>query len=146
MPQLLAPANNTWQPTAGPLFEWSEVPGAATYFLEVRVLGSTANYTTATTAATAYAPIKAIATGDYTWRVTARDAAGNSLGTSATRSFRVDATPPTIKKIKPTSKKLKAAVAGDGGLQREGQGRYQEVALHHARGQEEAYEGQGQAQ
>ena len=107
VPTLLTPGNNLWQPTAGPLFEWSEVPGAASYFLEIRVLGSTANYLTATTTATAYAPVKAIATGSYTWRVTARDSNGAVLGTSAARAFRVDATPPTIKKITPPSKKLK---------------------------------------
>ena len=59
------------------------------------------------TAATAHAPVQAIATGYYTWRVSALDATGTSLGTSATRGFRVDATPPTIKKIKPESRKLK---------------------------------------
>ena len=96
-----------WQPTAGPLFEWTEVTGAATYALEVRVLGATSNYLRVATAATAHAPVQAIATGSYTWRVTALDANGTSLGTSATRGFRVDATPPTIKKIKPESRKLK---------------------------------------
>ena len=34
IPTLVAPANNVWQPTAGPLFEWTEVAGAATYALE----------------------------------------------------------------------------------------------------------------
>ena len=107
MPQLLTPGNSTWQPTAGPLFEWTEVAGAASYQLDVRVAGATSNYIGGPTVATAHAPIKAIATNDYTWRVTALDAAGKSLGTSATRTFSVDATPPTIKKVKPASRKLK---------------------------------------
>ena len=104
-PQLLGPGNGTWQRSAGPLFEWSEVAGAASYVLEVRN-GAAASVLSVLTTATAYAPVDALATAGYTWRVIARDAAGQVLGTSPNRGFRVDATPPTVRKITPLDRIL----------------------------------------
>ncbi|GAA2116861.1 hypothetical protein GCM10009843_07420 [Nocardioides bigeumensis] len=105
VPQLLAPGNS-WQPSAGPLFEWTEVAGAASYVLEVRSNTSTSVLSVATTA-TAHAPVKALGTADYMWRVIAKDTAGQVLGTSANGVFKVDATAPTIVKVKPPRDKLK---------------------------------------
>lgn len=99
-PVLTAPANGSWQPSGGTLFTWTDVPGAASYSL-VATSGSGSRLASATTPGNAYATTKSIATGNYTWSVTALDAGGKPLGTSLTGSFRVDATAPTIKKVKP---------------------------------------------
>jgi hypothetical protein len=104
-PQLLGPGNGSWQQSAGPLFEWTEVAGAASYVLDLRSSASTKSLIVATTA-TAHAPVAALGTAKYTWRVVAKDAAGQVLGTSADRTFRVDATPPVIVKIKPEDRIL----------------------------------------
>ena len=91
-PQLLGPSNGSWQKAAGPLFEWSEVPGAASYALEIR--DNISGLISVPTTATAYALTTAFGTAKYTWRVIAQDAAGQVLGTSADRAFQVDATAP----------------------------------------------------
>jgi hypothetical protein len=99
-PQLLGPGNGSWQKSAGPLFEWSEVPGAASYVMELRSSASSTVASSPTTA-TAYAPVAALPSARYTWRVVAKDAAGQLLGTSADRTFNVDATAPFVKKLVP---------------------------------------------
>ncbi|GAA5137237.1 hypothetical protein GCM10023339_77280 [Alloalcanivorax gelatiniphagus] len=100
-PVLTSPANGSWQPGAGALFTWTDVPGAATYSL-VATNGSGSRLANATTPGNAYATTKAIPSGSYTWSVTALDAAGKALGTSSTGSFRVDGTSPTVKAMKPS--------------------------------------------
>lgn len=100
-PTLTSPANGSWQPAAGTLFTWTDVPGAATYSLTA-TSGSGSRLASVTTPGNAYATTKAVATGSYTWTVTALDAAGRSLGTSLTGSFRVDGTAPTVKTMKPS--------------------------------------------
>ena len=99
-PNLLSPKAGIWLRNAGALFEWTEVPGAASYALNV---GGTKPFKV-TTVATAYAP-GAQVTGKYTWNVTAYDGAGNPLATSATRQYNVDATPPQVKRLKPAALK-----------------------------------------
>jgi hypothetical protein len=96
-PNLLAPKAGIWLKNAGALFEWTEVPGAATYALNINA-GS--KITKISTVATAYAPT-AQASGKYSWTVTAYDGAGNPLATSATRQYKVDATPPKVVKVTP---------------------------------------------
>lgn len=100
-PVLTSPGNGSWQPGAGTLFTWTDVPGAATYSLTA-TSGSGSRLAGVTTPGNAYATTKAVATGSYTWTVTALDAAGKTLGTSLTGSFRVDATAPSLKSMKPT--------------------------------------------
>ena len=101
-PSLIAPKAGIWVKTAKGYFEWTEVPGAASY--AVTITGST-SASKFTTVATAYAPLTALATGKYTWNVTAYDGAGQPLATSATRAFKVDATPPTVIKVSPATLK-----------------------------------------
>lgn len=96
-PELLAPASSVWQRFNGAYFEWSDVAGATTYQLSLR---NGTNNATTTTVATAYAPSE-LTSGDYTWTVTAFDAAGKALGTSASRTFRVDSVAPTLSTMKP---------------------------------------------
>ncbi len=90
-PNLLAPKAGVWVKFTAGLFEWTEVPGAATY--QVNLYGD--HPTKASTVATAWAPTS-LASGKYTWNVTALDAAGNALATSATRAFKVDASLPEL--------------------------------------------------
>lgn len=107
VPELLAPANGSLLGTFSGYFEWSDVPGAARYDLTMRseeggnqVIG---------TVATAATPSE-LKTGTYTWTVTAYDAAGKALGTSPSRSFRVDATAPKVLKVKPKKVKAKSDI------------------------------------
>lgn len=105
VPELLAPGNGSLVGTTSAYFEWSDVPGAARYDVSVRPDGG-GNQTTSTVA-TALAPSE-LATGLYTWSVTAFDASNKKLGTSVNRSFRVDATPPKVLKVKPRKPKAKS--------------------------------------
>jgi len=97
-PILTGPANGAWQPVDGAVFTWTDVPGAASYSLHASGGGTTL---AVSTPGNAYATTKALNSGTYTWNVTAIDAAGKPLGISGTSGFRVDATAPTVKKIKP---------------------------------------------
>jgi hypothetical protein len=98
-PNLLAPKAASWVPTGAGFFQWTEVPGAASYMLNIfNTKGNTSSKLA--TVATAYASA-ALPTGAYTWNVTAVDGVGQPLATSATRKFQVDATPPTVKKVTP---------------------------------------------
>ncbi len=99
---LLSPKSGIWLKNAGALFEWTEVPGAASY--KLNIAGTKA--ASVTTVATAFAPA-AQGSGKYTWNVTAYDGAGNPLATSATRQYKVDATAPFIKKFAPALDSLK---------------------------------------
>jgi hypothetical protein len=99
-PALTSPATGSWQPTAGTLFTWTDVPGAASYSLSA-TSASGSRLASISTPGNAYATTKAIATGTYSWSVTALDAGGKTLGTSPAGSFRVDGTAPTVKSMKP---------------------------------------------
>jgi len=103
-PELLAPGSGALQGTWASYFEWSDVPGAVRYELSLR---SDADNQKIGTVATAAAPSE-LKTGTYTWSVTGFDAAGKPLGTSVNRTFRVDATPPKVLKVKPNPRKMKA--------------------------------------
>lgn len=102
-PVLTSPPNGSWQPSAGTLLTWTDVPGAAAYSVTA-TSGSGSRLVSTTTPGNAYATVKAVPTGTYTWSVTAVDAAGKPLGTSTTGSFRVDGTAPTVKSVKPSEK------------------------------------------
>ena len=100
-PTLVRPATGVWSPATRSLFEWTEVPGAATYQL---VFTGDAK-STFTTPATAFAPLSRIGDGSYQWHVVALDSAGKVLGTSASRAFRVDGTPPRVISVTPATLK-----------------------------------------
>lgn len=105
-PTLVQPNAGVWVGNRSSLFEWSEVPGAASYQL---VFGG-ASTSKFSTAATAYAPTATLRDGAYTWRVIALDSGGHSLGTSETRDFRVDGTPPQVTSVTPTTLKPKSVI------------------------------------
>ena len=102
-PVLTGPASGSWQPADGTVFTWTDVPGAASYSLRAVTGGSSA--VSVTTPGNAFATIKALKTGAYTWEVTAFDAAGKPLGISRSSDFRVDATPPKVLKVTPKKPK-----------------------------------------
>ena len=96
-PNLLGPKASAKVRGMTASFEWTEVPAAARYVLNLN--GSSDSKVS--TVATAYAVPSPSATGAYNWSVTALDAAGNALGTSATRTVKIDSTSPIVKKVKP---------------------------------------------
>ena len=96
-PSLLTPKASSKIRGMTAYFEWTEVPGAARYVLNLNGAADSK----VTTVATAYAAPSPNATGAYSWSVTALDAAGNPLGTSAARTVKIDSTSPIVKKVKP---------------------------------------------
>lgn len=98
-PTLLSPAPGARVRATSGLLEWSDVPGASSYLVRATAGSQTL---TKETAATAWAPSK-VPDGEWTWTVTARDAAEQPLGTSGLRRFVVDGTAPTVIKVKPRS-------------------------------------------
>lgn len=89
-PTLISPDDASTLAGRGLLYRWSPVPGAAQYSVEVT--GPTAE--TKTAVSPAYAPTAAYKDGSYSWKVRAKDAAGNTLSVSAARTFTRDSTGP----------------------------------------------------
>lgn len=102
-PVQISPAAGVWVPATGALYTWSAVQDASAYRFERRQAGVANAAEAVKTFATAWAPPESLPTGNWEWRVLALDTDGNIVAGSAWRSFRVDATPPTIKKVKPAS-------------------------------------------
>jgi large repetitive protein len=97
-PVLDTPAADTRVPPSDALFTWEPATGAtpSTYRFERAAVGSSTIVETVTTAARAYAPTKTIPQGDWRWRVTALDVAGNALGASDWRAFTVFSAPQPV--------------------------------------------------
>ena len=96
-PSLLTPKASSKIRGMTAYFEWTEVPGAARYVLNLNGAADSK----VTTVATAYAAPSPNATGAYSWSVTALDAAGNPLAPAPTRTVKIDSTSPVVKKVKP---------------------------------------------
>lgn len=88
-PTLVSPLAGTSVPPVDSLFTWQARDQARSYRFERRRVGSDAVTETVNTIATAYAPTAAIAGGDWLWRVTSLDAAGDVLGRSDWQPFTV---------------------------------------------------------
>ena len=124
-------------------FEWTEVPGAARYALNINGVGRQQ----AADRGDRVRRAGTFETGKYTWSVTALDAAGNPLGTSATRTFKIDATAPIVKKVKPATLKPTSTITVK--FSEKVQGRLEEVdklSWSSCRRQEEGGQGQGHDQ
>jgi hypothetical protein len=93
-PVLDAPAANAVVAPRESVFSWQPVAAAATYRFERRRPGSSTISESQVTSAQAWAPAAALASGAWQWRVTARDASGQDMGTSEWRDFSV-IDPPT---------------------------------------------------
>jgi hypothetical protein len=107
MPQLASPAANARVPFRGALFQWTATPDAAAYRFERREVGSGGPQETVVTRQTAWAPLAALGTGNFQWRVISLDTSGNVIAATDWRGFTVDATPPTILKRKPEGSGVK---------------------------------------
>jgi hypothetical protein len=105
-PTLNAPAASAYQSANGPLFTWSPVAGAATYYLESRNVSTTAKVsgTPKSTPATGWATLATVPDGTWEWRVTAKNAGGGTIGVSGWRRFGVDTVKPTVTSKSPTTK------------------------------------------
>ncbi|RYB96360.1 hypothetical protein EUA06_01950 [Nocardioides glacieisoli] len=87
--EITSPLPGSMQPPNGPVLTWRSLPGAVKYSVEVTAPGGSLA-ATAETVATAFAPTSNLVTGTYGWKVTAKDASGNSIG-ATTSTFTVDA-------------------------------------------------------
>ena len=95
-PVQVAPSIGAWVRNTDGLFSWTAVQGATSYKVERRKVGSTSLAESVRTVALAWAPIATIPDGSWEWHVLATDAAGQTIGDSGWRTFKVDATRPTV--------------------------------------------------
>ncbi len=105
-PELISPANGSRPAANAVVFRWSSVQGAASYELATTVGDRTS---TVKTVNTAYAP-SVMADGTWMWSVRALDGAGQQIGASLSRSFKIDGTAPKVTKSKLPKKAKKAKV------------------------------------
>jgi hypothetical protein len=106
-PGQVTPKSGAWVGTNNGLFTWTATPDATSYLFERRLVGATWNTESVKTVATAWAPHRSIPTGTWEWRVSSLDAAGKVIASSNWRSFKVDATGPTVVKSAPTGYSVK---------------------------------------
>lgn len=106
-PELLSPGHGSLQGSISSYLEWSDVPGATGYQVSLRTDSGASQVIP--TVATALAPSE-LATATYTWQVTAVDSNGKNLGTSVNRTFRIDAVPPKVLKVKPRKPTAKSDI------------------------------------
>ncbi|GAA4721726.1 hypothetical protein [Nocardioides conyzicola] len=92
-PTLTSPSADADVPPSDALFTWDAEAAATTYRFERRRPATSDVAETVTTAATAWAPTKALPSGSWEWRITSLDVNGAALGWSAWRPFAVHDTP-----------------------------------------------------
>ncbi len=103
-PALTNPANAFGYKTNNLYFTWTAVPRAVQYKFEASTSSTfTTIYASQITVMTAWAPSAAFADGTYAWRVKVLDASGNTISTSASRTFSKDTTAPTVTVKSPTT-------------------------------------------
>ena len=88
-PTLLSPAPGAAVAPSDGIFSWGAVDQAAGYRFERRVAGTSNISETVTTPALSFAPTVLIDGGNWQWRVTAIDANGQTIASSAWRDFSV---------------------------------------------------------
>ncbi len=93
-PAPASPAPDAVVAPSGALFTWLPDARATSYRFERRRPGSTDVVEAVTTRATAWAPTSAVVAGTAQWRVSALDAAGRTLGSSAWRASWSSTRPP----------------------------------------------------
>ena len=102
-PAQLTPASGSAPSARSLLFTWAAAPAAAGYRFESSLSNSFATTRERVdTVSLAWAPTAVYPTGNYYWRVSSIDGSGNVLATSATWTFSVDSTPPTVTSKAPT--------------------------------------------
>ena len=95
-PTQLAPAADLRISATASLFTWSAVAGAGSYRFERRPSGGTTATETVRHRRPRVGADPPLPDGSAEWRVSTMDAAGKIVATSPWRTFRVDATAPTI--------------------------------------------------
>jgi hypothetical protein len=101
LPALAAPGPGARVPYRSALFTWSATGDAAAYRFERRKVGASGVDESVVTRQTAWAPMNALETGNFQWRVSSLDTSNNVIASTDWRGYSVDATPPTIVKRKP---------------------------------------------
>jgi hypothetical protein len=94
-PTLTAPGDGAAVPATSLLFGWSSVPDAVRYKVQSATTSAFGTlFDDITTVGNAYAPVKAYVGGTtYFWRVVVLNSDGDTVATSATRSFVAQTTP-----------------------------------------------------
>jgi hypothetical protein len=111
-PTPVLPEAGTYVDEDDALFTWDPVDRAATYRFERRFEGVTSSAEIKVTAATAWAPTSPIADGSWEWRVSAQDATGAVIKSSAWTDFEVDSTRPTVASVSPRTSATRTANFG----------------------------------
>jgi hypothetical protein len=106
-PSQVSPKAGAWVGANNGLFTWRATADATSYLYERRLVGATRNSESVKTVSTAWAPYRSISTGTWEWRVSSLDAAGKVIASTNWRSFRVDATGPSVVKSTPTGSSVK---------------------------------------
>lgn len=89
-PALVSPANDArWAPGVSRTFDWTDVPGAATYLVQVSTSSAFTTVQLERTVTASQTVLLFSTPGTRYWRVRAVDSAGRAGAWSATRSFRV---------------------------------------------------------
>jgi large repetitive protein len=88
-PTLISPAPGAAVAPSDGIFSWGAVDQAASYRFERRVAGSSNISESVSTPALSFAPYALIDGGSWQWRVTAVDANGQAIASSAWRDFSV---------------------------------------------------------
>ena len=97
-PNIIGPGAGSVQSPNGPVLEWEPLTGAASYTVTITPTGG-GSAVLANTVSTAWAVTSKLTTGTYTWTLAAKDASGNTLGSSAS-TFSVNAA--LVADLKPT--------------------------------------------
>ena len=100
-PAQLEPGPDVYVRANDGLFTWERVAGATSYRFERRKVGTTTSTESVVTPAQGWAPTSTITDGTWQWRVSSRDAAGKTMGSSPWRTFLVDGTRPTVTSYNP---------------------------------------------
>lgn len=100
-PQVEGPATGSYLQGDNILLRWTSVPGATSYEVELMSpTGATAERTD--TKATAYAPYRTLADGNWQWKVVAENASGGQIGSSGWSTFVIDENGPRVTAFTPS--------------------------------------------
>jgi hypothetical protein len=105
-PGQLSPAAGSYVKANESYFTWETVQAAASYVFERRVSGSTTSSEKTITYTQSYAPSVLLIDSTWEWRVTSRDASGQTLASSPWRTFKVDSATPTVTSKSPTTSRV----------------------------------------
>ncbi len=103
-PQVVGPPMGSYLEGDEMLLRWTSVPGATSYEVELMAPNGTPAERT-DTKATAYAPYRTLADGNWQWKVVAESASGTQIGTSGWSTFVIDENGPRVVGVGPSTMK-----------------------------------------